>query len=128
MFKRVDWPRRLSRFADNRFEAGEELVSIAVFQVRDADGARGDGMAGRLPLESLLFALTNSRRVLVYSFGPGSSDLTYATAYRTKDIVAIDLGRGVFARKATIRFTDGSSASRDAPRAQGDLCRRLSKR
>lgn len=154
MLRAVNWPKRLAKFDDNRFQPGEELVATAVFQVRGAvragavsggwadrtpalvrrgevtsDGRyNAEGMVRRLPVKPLLFGLTDADRVLVYAFELVSLKLTYATTYRAADIDRIELGGGVFARHARITFADGSSVSVDAPRlhAHADLCRRLS--
>lgn len=94
------------------------VPSSAIARSRFPKGARYPvrGLLGRLPIAPLLLVLTDHDRVLVYSFVLGSLKLTYETEFAASRVADIEIGRGFFARKARLRFTDGSAANFDLPR------------
>jgi hypothetical protein len=96
---------------------------------RYPEGARYpvEGLAGQFPVKPLLLVLTDHDRVVVYSFVLVRLTLTYEMELRASQLLSIEIGWGVFARKATLRFNDGSHLTFDLPRMHEHkpFCRRF---
>jgi hypothetical protein len=105
------------------------VPSSAIARTGHPEGARYpvDGLAGELPIAPLLLVLTDHDRVLVFSFVLGSLKLTYETEFLASRLREIEVSSGFFARKATLRFADGSHVTFDLPRVHEHraFCRRF---
>jgi hypothetical protein len=91
-------------------------ISAAGRRYRNAGRYPVAGLAGQFPIKPLLLVLTDHDRVIVYSFVLVALTFTYETDFLASRLHAIKIEPGFLARKATLRFADGSQLTFDLPR------------